>query len=149
MKYCKNKQMGEFSRQKNCKFDWRCILWKWASPTENCEISGMSLRTSSVTRWTPRCCGLRLIFLWNQAEPIWIPLELRLDPGPPPVLSSQLIWKRGFVFVCLFCFHSLSCQMNSAKHNTSIINLENGKDNSPEHSPVNWMFVSRIKQAAC
>ena len=75
---------------------YRDLLWKWANPTENWDSSGICRRTSSVTRWTPRCCGLKLILLWNQAEPIWMPLELRLDPGPPPpwALSSQLIWKQ-------------------------------------------------------
>lgn len=46
----------------------------WQSPTENCSISGICRRISSVTRWTPRCWGLRFIFLWNQALPICIPI---------------------------------------------------------------------------
>lgn len=49
------------------------LLWTWQSPTENCPNSGICRRISSVTRWTPRCCGLRLIFRWNHADPIWIP----------------------------------------------------------------------------
>lgn len=49
------------------------LLWTWQNPTENCDNSGICRRISSVTRWTPRCCGLKLIFRWNHAEPIWIP----------------------------------------------------------------------------
>ena len=54
-------------------FYWKknslCI---WQSPTENSQSSGILLKISSVTWWIPRRCGLRLIFVWNQAEPIWI-----------------------------------------------------------------------------
>lgn len=49
------------------------LLWTWQSPTENCDNSGICRKISSVTKWTPRCCGLRLIFRWNHAEPICIP----------------------------------------------------------------------------
>jgi len=45
----------------------------WQRPIENWQSSGTCLRISSVTRWTPRCCGLRLILVWNQPEPIWMP----------------------------------------------------------------------------
>ena len=49
-------------------------LCTWNNPTENWSISGICLRISSVTKCTPLCCGLRLIFLWNHADPMWISL---------------------------------------------------------------------------
>lgn len=49
-------------------------LCTWHNPTENCPNSGICRRISSVTKWTPRCWGLKLILRWNQAEPICIPL---------------------------------------------------------------------------
>lgn len=48
-------------------------LWIWQRPTANCDSSGTCLRISSVTRCTPRCCGLKFSFRWNHADPIWIP----------------------------------------------------------------------------
>lgn len=56
---------------------WKTVgssLCTWHNPTENCPSSGICRRISSVTRWTPRCWGLKLILRWNQAEPICIPL---------------------------------------------------------------------------
>lgn len=49
------------------------LLWTWHRPTENCPSSGICRNISSVTKWTPRCCGRRFIFLWNHAEPICNP----------------------------------------------------------------------------
>lgn len=48
------------------------LLWTWHKPIANCDNSGICLRISSVTRCTPRCCGLRFIFFWNHAELVWI-----------------------------------------------------------------------------
>lgn len=47
----------------------------------NCDSSGICLSISSVTRWTPRCWGLRLIFFWNHAELDWmiLPEEAMFD----------------------------------------------------------------------
>ena len=52
-------------------------LWTWHNPTENWFSSGICLSISSVTKWTPRCWGRKLILRWNQAEPICIPLPPR------------------------------------------------------------------------
>ena len=114
----------------------------------------MSRSTSSVTRWTPRCWGLRLILLWNQAEPIWIPLELRLDPGPPPVLSSQLIWKAvsWYLYVSsisgtlLFAPHSLLGWNSIPKSTIPLLTLQRRRrrslnvDGSSSHS-VNYPIL--------
>lgn len=48
------------------------LLWTWHNPIANCDNSGICLRISSVTRCTPRCCGLKFIFFWNHAELVWI-----------------------------------------------------------------------------
>lgn len=48
------------------------LLWTWHKPIANCDNSGICLRISSVTRCTPRCCGLKFIFFWNHAELVWI-----------------------------------------------------------------------------
>lgn len=48
------------------------LLCTWQRPMANWESSGTCLRISSVTRCTPLCCGLKLIFFWNQAELLWI-----------------------------------------------------------------------------
>lgn len=66
-------------------------LWTWHKPTEKFMISGICLNISSVTKWTPRCWGLRLILRWNQAEPIWrVPIPAALPP-PPRWLVDEAI----------------------------------------------------------
>lgn len=62
------------------------LLCMWKNPTVKLPSSGICLRISSVTRWTPRCCGRRLIFLWNHADPTWIP---RLDEA---ISHWQQLW---------------------------------------------------------
>ena len=56
------------------------LLWTWHNPTEKSDSSGICLKISSVTKWTPRCCGRKLILRWNHAEPICRPEPLT----PPP-----------------------------------------------------------------
>lgn len=71
-------------------------LCTWHNPTENCPNSGICRRISSVTKWTPRCWGLKLILRWNQAEPICMPLlvprwlELDAIAAACRVFSSRL-----------------------------------------------------------
>lgn len=67
------------------------LLWTWQSPMANCDISGICLRISSVTKCTPRCCGLRFIFFWNQAELVWIILaEEAMFDLPLPLSVASL-----------------------------------------------------------
>lgn len=71
-----------------------CRIWTWQRPTENWHISGICLKISSVTKWTPLCWGLRLSFLWNHADPIWIPLlvdEAMITRPNSPVPSNHKV----------------------------------------------------------
>lgn len=61
-----------------------CSNWMCIRPTANCDNSGSWRRISSVTRWTPRCCGLKCIFLCSQAG--WPTIRPWPKPDPEPLL---------------------------------------------------------------
>lgn len=67
------------------------LLWTWHNPTENWPNSGICLKISSVTKCTPRCCGRKLIFRWNHAEPICIPRWL----DEAMLISYAYCWQKG------------------------------------------------------
>jgi len=71
-----------------------CSNWMCISPTANCDNSGSCRRISSVTKWTPRCCGRRWIFRCSQAGwPTMRPCP-RPDPEPLLWLAEQAILLR-------------------------------------------------------
>lgn len=94
-----NQKLG-YTLQSNNEYN---LLWTWHSPTENCPSSGIWRKISSVTKWTPRCCGRKLIFLWNHAEPICIPRWLA-----EAMLSSYMILCFILVFTLTHSFTALS-----------------------------------------
>ena len=57
----------------------KVVMWEF------CFLTPLSI--SSVTRWTPRCCGRRWTFLWSQAlGPTMRPEGPCWDPWPDPLL---------------------------------------------------------------
>lgn len=77
-------------------------LWTWHNPTENWFSSGICLSISSVTKWTPRCWGRKLILRWNQAEPICIPLPPRWFEAIASFFPLFLVLNTNFSFLLSF-----------------------------------------------
>lgn len=87
------------------KVEEKNLLWTWHNPTENCASSGICLRISSVTKWTPRCWGRKLILRWNHAEPICktpvlLPAARWFDDAI--IISAELLLRKLWLLLLVF-----------------------------------------------
>lgn len=83
-----------------------CNSWMCIRPTANWDNSGSCLSISSVTRCTPRCCGLRWIFRCSHAGWPTMSPGPTADPEPLLWLAEQAILPLSLLHLPLTTFAS-------------------------------------------
>ena len=86
---CKEKRMQRYQlTHRMAENHFLSKVSKWVTKQTNSRgytiVQRTCLKISSVTRWTPRCCGLKCIFRWSQAG--WPTMRPCPRPEPEPLL---------------------------------------------------------------